>query len=195
MLSNEPIKNIVDYYVQYDVIFLKNGVETELVKGRKVKGNDLVFLLWKLIPAVYLQMKNRKENTWNDLACYMKDELSERISTDVFWIGSMNKGADTSIFLDKRINIRSMIMDEDHIDLVFASSTDLKGNDYLEGISSLIQKTYSVLLSEDSTSAEWLKQSLSTLVQMDAFWNEGVVSDEMADKLRTEFYNRYQRFS
>lgn len=195
MLSNEPNMNLLDHSVQYNVKLYEKNTVTELVKGRKVKGNDLVLLLWKLIPAVYLQMKNRRDKSWELLASYLKEELSERISLNAFWFENLNTMSAENVSFDKQININSLIMDEDHIDLVFTSSNGLSGKDYLEGIVSLIQKTYSVLLAEESTSAQWLKHSLTSMVQLDSFWDEGIVSKKQTEKLRKQFYDRNKRFS
>lgn len=195
MLSNEPVKNPADYVVQYEVAFTKDGTDTELVKGRKVKGNDLVTLIWRLVTAVYMQMKSRKESTWDVMASYLKDELSERISMEAFWMGQFYSGVKNSVHTDKKIGIHAMLMDRDHMNLVFTSSPGLSGKDYLEGISSLIMKTYSVLLAEEGTSAQWLKYSLTFLVKTEKFWDEGTVTDEMKEQLQAEFYSRNRRFS
>lgn len=195
MLSNEPNRNMADYFVQYDIRFHENGIGTELLKGRKVKGNDLALILWKLIPAVFMQMKEKNDSAWNMTANYLKEELSESISSEHFWMEQFSAVMETYVSSDKQIRIYAMIIDKDHIDLVFTSSLGLSGKEYLEGISSLIQKTYSVLLGEDGTSAEWLKYSLKELVQKDSFWDEGSVTDEQVHTMHTAFYNRSQRFS
>lgn len=195
MLSNEPIKNMVDYCVQYDICFTGNGAEAEFIKGRKVKGETLVHLLWKLIPAVYQQMAGKNDRTWDLTACYLKEELSERISTDAFWVGYLNNTVSEPLSSDKRISVSAVIADEDHIDLVFTSTIGLSGKDYLEGISVLVWKTYTSLLEEDQTMGLWLKQSLKDLVQKESFWDSEPVSDEETDSLRTEFYNTNRRFS
>lgn len=195
MLSNEPIKNMADYCVQYDICFTDEGADAEFIKGRKVDGENLVHLIWKLIPAVYRQMAGRNEKIWNIMICYLKEGLSERVCSDAFWIGYLNSTVSEPVSSDKRINVSSVIADEDHIDLIFTSTKGLTGKDYLEGISALVWKTYTSLLEEDRTMALWLKQSLKDLVQKESFWENETVTDEETDSLRSEFYNTNQRFS
>ena len=193
MISNEPVKNLIDYAIVYDITIKGNKTDINFIKGRKVQSVHLVHLIWNFIPRCYQEMKKMTEDSAN----YIREELTERITSNAFWTGNVYLKTDESDTdsIPKKIILNGMVADEEHLDLLVMADHELNQNDCINGICSLLLKTYATLYEEDVISAGWLKESLSEMILSEEYWNEGMISDDQLKLMQKKYFNRNEKLS